>query len=72
VGVINTVPIQSAGGKSVSNMAVNYGLGVARHLKNSNWLRADVRQFSALRKQGTVNFIEFTVGLDIGIRWSKL
>ena len=72
VGVINTVPIQSAGGKSVSNMAVNYGVGVARKLKNNNWLRADLRQFSALRTQGTVNFIEFTVGLDIGIRWSKL
>ncbi len=72
VGVINTAPIQSAGGKSVSNMAFNYGLGVARQLKNDNRLRADLRQFTALRKQGTVNFIEFTVGLDIGIRWSKL
>ena len=72
VGVINTVPIQSAGAKSVSNMAFNYGVGVARQLKSNNWLRAELRQFSALRQQGTVNFIEFTVGLDIGIRWSKL
>lgn len=72
VGVINTVPIQSAGGKSVSTMAFNYGFGAARLLKNNNWLRADLRQFSALRQQGVVNFVEFTVGLDIGIRWSKL
>jgi hypothetical protein len=72
VGVINTVPIQSAGAKPVSNMAFNYGVGVARQLKSNNWLRADLRQFSVLRQQGTVNFIEFTVGLDIGIRWSKL
>jgi opacity protein-like surface antigen len=72
VGVINTVPIQSAGAKSVSNMAFNYGLGVARQLKSNNWLRADLRQFTLPRRQGTVNFIEFTIGLDIGIRWSKL
>jgi len=72
IGVINTVPIQSAGGKSVSNLAFNYGLGVARQLKSNNWLHAELRQFSALRKQGTANFVEFTVGLDIGIRWSKL
>src|SRR5262245_17781614 len=37
VGVINTVPIQSAGARSVSNMAFNYGVGVARQLKSNNW-----------------------------------
>lgn len=72
VGVINTVPIQSAGGKTISNMALNYGFGVQRRLNHSNWLRADLRQFTAVRKQGTLNFLEFTVGLAIGVRWGKL
>jgi hypothetical protein len=72
LGVINTVPIRSAGGKSISNMALNYGVGVQRHLKNNNWLRADLRQYAALRKQGTVTFLEFIVGVAIGIRWSKI
>lgn len=72
VGVINTVPIQSAGGKTISNMALNYGLGVQRRLNNKNWLRADLRQFTAIRTQGTLNFLEFTVGIAIGVRWAKL
>lgn len=72
VGVINTVPIQSAGARSISNMALNYGLGVQRRLNNNNWLRADLRQFTAVRKQGTLNFLEFTVGIAIGVRWAKL
>lgn len=71
-GVINTVPIQSAGGKTISNMALNYGLGVQRRLNHNNWLRADLRQFTAIRKQGTLNFLEFTVGIAIGMRWAKL
>lgn len=71
-GVINTVPIQSAGGKTISNMALNYGIGVQRRLNHSNWLRADLRQFTAIRKQGTLNFLEFTIGLSIGVRWGKL
>lgn len=73
VGVINTVPVRAAGGKSVSNMAINYGLGVQRYLKNRNWLRVDLRGYTALRnKQGLANFFEFTVGIAIGIRWSKI
>jgi len=72
VGVINTVPVRAAGGKSVSNMAFNYGVGAQRYLKNSNWLRADLRQYIAIRKQGLAHFFEFTVGIAIGIRWSKL
>jgi hypothetical protein len=72
VGVINTVPIRAAGVKSVSNMMFNYGIGVQRYLKNSNWLRADFREYAAIRKQGLANFFEFTVGIAIGIRWSKI
>lgn len=72
VGVINTVPIQSAGGKTISNMALNYGLGVQRRLNHSNRLRADVRQFTAIRQQGTLNFLEFTVGLALGVNWGRL
>lgn len=72
VGVINTVPVSAAGSKSVSNMVFNYGLGVQRYLKNSNWLRADLREYTALRSKGLTNFFEFSVGIAIGIRWSKI
>jgi len=73
VGVINTVPVRAAGVKSVSNMAFNYGIGVQRYLKNSNWLRADLREYTAIRnRRGLANFFEFTVGIAIGIRWSKI
>jgi hypothetical protein len=72
IGIINTVPIRSAGNKSVSNMAFNYGLGVQRHLKNNNWLRLDLRQYAVLRKQGLATFFEFAAGVAIGINWSKL
>jgi hypothetical protein len=72
VGVINSVPVRAAGVKSVSNMVFNYGLGVQRFLKNSNWLRLDIREYTVIRQKGLANFFEFTVGLAIGIRWSKL
>jgi len=73
VGVINSVPVRAAGVKSVSNMAFNYGFGVQRYLKNSNWLRLDMRQYTAIRsRQGLANFFEFTAGIAIGIRWAKL
>jgi len=73
VGVINTVPVRAAGVKSVSNMAFNYGIGVQRYLKNSNWLRADIREYTAIRnRRGLANFFEFTVGIAIGIRWSRI
>lgn len=73
VGVINSVPVRAAGVKSVSNMMFNYGIGVQRYLKNSNWLRADIREYTAIRnRQGLANFFEFTLGIAIGIRWSQL
>ena len=73
VGVINSVPVRAAGVKSVSNMAFNYGVGVQRYLKNSNWLRADIREYTVIRnRQGLANFFELTVGIAIGIRWSNL
>ncbi len=73
VGVINSVPVRAAGVKSVSNMAFNFGVGVQRYLKNSNWLRADIREYTVIRnRQGLANFFEFTVGIAIGVRWSKL
>jgi len=72
VGVINSVPVRAAGVKSVSNMAFNYGIGVQRYLKNSNWLRLDIREYTVIRQKGLANFFEFTVGIAIGIRWSKI
>jgi len=73
VGVINSVPVRAAGVNSVSNMAFNYGVGVQRYLKNNNWLRADIREYTVIRnKQGLANFFEFAVGIAIGISWSKI
>lgn len=73
VGVINSVPVRAAGVNSVSNMAFNYGIGVQRYLKNNNWLRIDMREYTVLRnKQGLANFFEFTAGIAIGINWSKI
>lgn len=73
VGVINSVPVRAAGVNSVSNMAFNYGIGVQRYLKNNNWLRVDMREYTVLRnKQGLANFFEFIAGIAIGISWSKI
>lgn len=71
-GVINTVPLSAANNDARSNMVINYGLGVQRHLRGNNWLRADLRQFNAFANQGLVNFVEFTVGITIGVDWSKI
>lgn len=71
-GVINTVPLSAANNDARSNMVINYGLGVQRHLDANNWLRADLRQFTAFANQGLANFVEFTVGITIGVDWSKI
>lgn len=68
VGVISTSPTKTVGAKSVSNMEVNYGIGARRYLKQRTYLRADLRQFSVLVDSGTKNYVEFALGLIIGVR----
>lgn len=66
-GVVTSVPIRSAGSKSVSNMAFNYGLGARRHMKNSNWFRVDVQRFSIFVDSGLQHFLSWTIGIEIGV-----
>jgi len=68
VGVISTSPTKTVGAKSVSNMEVNYGIGVRRYLKHRTYLRGDLRQFSVMTDNGTKNYIEFAFGIVIGVR----
>jgi hypothetical protein len=68
VGVISTSPTKTVGAKSVSNMEVNYGIGVRRYLKRRTYLRGDLRQFSVMTDNGTKNYIEFAFGIVIGVR----
>jgi len=68
VGVISTSPTKTVGAKSVSNMEVNYGIGVRRYLKQRTYLRGDLRQFSVMTDNGTKNYIEFAFGIVIGVR----
>jgi hypothetical protein len=68
VGVISTSPTKTVGAKSVSNMEVNYGVGARRYLKHRTYLRGDLRQFSVITDNGTKNYIEFAVGIIIGIQ----
>jgi len=68
IGVISTSPTKTVGAKSVSNMEINYGIGVRRYLKHRTYLRADLRRFSVLLDNGTKNYVEFALGIIIGIR----
>jgi len=68
VGVISTSPTKTVGAKSVSNMEVNYGIGVRRYLKHRTYLRGDLRQFSVITDNSTKNYIEFAFGIVIGVR----
>jgi len=68
LGVISTSPTKTVGAKSVSNMEINYGIGARRYLKHRTYLRADLRQFSVLLDNATKNYVEFAVGIIIGVR----
>lgn len=68
VGVISTSPTKTVGAKSVSNMELNYGIGVRRYLKQRTYLRADLRQVSVLLDNTTNNYVEVAVGIIIGVR----
>lgn len=62
-GVLTNVPVKSAGAKSISNMAFNYGIGIQKPLKRTTAARFDIRQFLVLGNQGLSSFMEFSAGL---------
>lgn len=67
VGILTNVPVKSAGSKSISNMAFNYGIGIQKPLKSDTHARFDIRQYAVFSKNGLSNFLEFTAGLSIDI-----
>ena len=62
-GVLTNVPVKSAGAKSISNMAFNYGIGIQKPLKRTTAARFDIRQFLVLGNQGLSSFMEFSARL---------
>lgn len=70
VGIINTVPENSIDiGQGVSNMAINYGLGVRKYYREKLSLLFNVSQYSVFIGKGVRHFREYTVGLLVGKFW---
>ncbi len=68
VGVITTVPTKTVAAKSISNMSLNYGLGIQKYLKTNTYLRIDLRQYAALVDSGVTTFWELMAGFAVFIR----
>jgi len=71
LGVINTVPERSIDDSGISHMAVNYGVGARKHLRNSLSLLFNATQYTVFLGDGISNFREFTVGVLVGKFWDK-
>ncbi|RMF69298.1 MAG: hypothetical protein D6743_02045 [Calditrichaeota bacterium] len=69
LGVINTVPDRSIDADAVSNMAINYGIGVRKHFKRNMSFTLTATQFTAFVGKGTKNFREFRFGFLVGKFW---
>ncbi len=69
VGVINTVPERSIAESSVSHMALNYGVGGRKHLRNKLSLLLSATQYTVFLGDGMSHFREFTVGVLVGQFW---
>ena len=68
VGVVSTAPSKAVGAKSVSNMELNYGIGVRRQFARRANLRADVRRYAVLLNTQTKNYLEYAVGVMIEVK----
>lgn len=69
MGVINTVPDRGISTESVSNMAINYGLGFRKYLKNKLSLIFGLTQYTAFVGNGMRHFREVTAGVLVGKFW---
>ncbi|MCH7754569.1 SH3 domain-containing protein [candidate division KSB1 bacterium] len=69
MGVINTVPDRSIGSDTVSNMAINYGVGARKYLTEKLSLIFTASQFSIFVGKNISNFREYTLGILVGKFW---
>ncbi len=69
MGVINTVPDRSISSDTVSNMAINYGVGARRYLNEKLSLIITASQFSIFVGKNISNFREYTLGILVGKFW---
>jgi opacity protein-like surface antigen len=69
IGIINTVPDRSIDTDSVSNMAINYGLGARRHINEKLSLVIAATQYTTFVGKNIRQFNEITAGLLVGKFW---
>ncbi len=69
VGVINTVPERNISSSTVSNMAINYGVGARKYLNEKVSLILTASQFSIFVGKNISNFREYTLGILVGKFW---
>ncbi len=69
LGVITTVPERSVDLGSVSHMALNYGFGLRRHLRNKLSLLLAATQYATFVGRSVTFFNEITVGVLVGRFW---
>ena len=69
MGVINTVPDRSIGSDTVSNMAINYGVGARKYLTEKLSLIFTASQFSIFVGKNISNFREYSLGILVGKFW---
>lgn len=67
VGVMSTPVATTVGAKTISNMDLNYGIGVMRHIRHRIYGRGDIRRFSVLLEESTKNYLEVSAGVIIGL-----
>lgn len=67
-GVLTNVPVKAAGARSISNMAVNYGIGIQRPLQARKNVRLDVRHVWVISNSNRLShFFELLIGLQFDL-----
>lgn len=69
LGVINTAPVRSIDSQTVSNMAVNFGVGARKYMRKNLSLVLNTSLFTAFVGKGIRIYPEITVSLLIGKFW---
>ncbi|MFQ5649861.1 MAG: SH3 domain-containing protein [bacterium] len=69
MGVINTVPERSIDTGSVSHMAVNYGVGARKFVRQNLSLLVNASVYTVFVGKGVRHFKEVTIGLLVGKFW---
>ncbi len=69
MGVINTAPERSVDTGSVSNMAINYGVGARKYFRQNLTLLLNATMYTVFLGKGVSHFKELTIGLMVGRFW---